>query len=184
MPALPADVVLKTVSTAADLEMFSTGPISPAEAERRFSEGDTCHIALSATSGVAGQVWCTEKSRFIEWIGCDVKPPVGHVHVYNLWVGPRFRGLGVQWNLASLACSDIVGRGLHHMCAGFERQEYPALARKYAALGLGHIAPYKSVWALLIGGVAMITVRTSPPGCLQTPCYNAGRVFARHWERA
>lgn len=132
---------------------------------------------------MAAQMWCTERPRFIAWIGCDIRPPEGHVHVYNSWVEPEFRGLGLQWNLAAASCLDILARGRTRMCAGVERKEYPPFARKYATMGLGLVAPYKAIWSLQLFGVTAAVVPWSPPSALDAACRSAARLAARHATR-
>jgi hypothetical protein len=70
------------------------------------------------------------------------------------------------------------------MCAGVERKEYPAFARKYAAMGLGLMAPYKSIWALRVRGFAVAAIATRPPRRLEMAHSNALKVLARRTERA
>jgi hypothetical protein len=164
--------------------MFAASPTSSSLAAGRLAEGDTCYIAVAPSPVMAAQMWCTERPRFIDWIGCNIRPPDGHVHIYNSWVRPEFRGLGLQWSLAAAACRDVAARGRTRMCAGVERKEYPAFARKYAAMGLGLMAPYKSIWALRVRGFAVAAIATRPPRRLEMAHSNALKVLARRTERA
>ena len=183
-PPVPAGFAVEKVSREASLTLFGDGPISPFHAAQRLADGDTCLVALTGGTVMAAQMWCSERARFIDWIGCDVRPPEGHVHVYNSWVKPEFRGLGLQWNLASAACRDVAARGRSKMCAGVERKEYPAFARKYAAMGLGLMVPYKSIWALQLFGVAAATIPSPPPRALGAACRNAANALARRGSQA
>ena len=183
MPPLSPDIALSTVSTEVDLEIFANSPVPPSLAASRLTEGDACDVAVAPGSVLAAQMWSTERPRFIDWIGCNIRPPMGHVHVYNSWVRPEFRGLGLQWNLAAAACRGIAARGRTHMCAGVERREYPPFARKYAAMGLGLMAPYKSLWSLRILGLTAAVVAMPAPRCLETARRNALNVLARRAGR-
>lgn len=183
-PPIPAGFVIETLSGGASASRFDEGPIQPAQAAERLAEGDTCHVAVTSGAVVAAQMWCSERTRFIDWIGCGIRPPDGHVHVYNSWVRPGFRGLGLQWNLAAASCRDMVGRGRSKMCAGVERKEYPPFARKYAAMGLGLVAPYKSIWSLRLFGVTAAVISLPPPRSLEAACRNASKVLARRTMHA
>jgi hypothetical protein len=182
VPPLPEGITVGHAKTKADAELFMSGPISSEVAASRIADGDTCSIAIKAGRGVVGQMWCTEKARYIEWIGCDVKPPEGHVHLYNAWVEPEFRGLGLQWILAAVSCSDVLDRGLHAICAGVERKEYPPFARKYAAMTLGVITAYGSIWALRIFGLT-VSMSAGPPRGLDKAREAARKIFARRVGR-
>ena len=182
IPTLPEGLTIGHARTKADAELFVTGPISREVAAGRFADGDTCSVVIKPDRGVIGQMWCTEKTRYIEWIGCDVKPPEGHVHLYNAWVEPEFRGLGLQWILAAVSCSDVVDRGLHHICAGVERKEYPPFARKYAAMTLGVISAYGSIWALRMFGMTA-KISAGPPRSLDKASEAARKIFARRAGR-
>jgi len=179
---LPPGFVLRNLLMG-EQGLCAIGPVPPAQAARRLSEGDTCIVAIGPDEGLAGQMWCSEKPRFIDWIGCNIRPPDGHVHIYNSWIRPEYRGLGLQWNLATSACADVLARGRTKMCAGVERKEYPPFARKYAAMGLGHLAPYKSLWALRVLGTALVAIPAPPPRHLEEACRNAGKIFARQAKR-
>ncbi len=182
-PPVPAGFAIERASPDASSALFGDGPVSPSQAAQRLSDGDTCLVAVTEGAVMAAQMWCSERVRFIDWIGCDVRPPEGHVHVYNSWVRPEFRGLGLQWNLASAACQDVAARGRSKMCAGVERKEYPPFARKYAAMGLGLIVPYKSIWSLRLFGVTA-AIRVSAPRTLDEACRNAANTLARRTARA
>jgi hypothetical protein len=132
---------------------------------------------------MAAQMWCSEQTRFIDWIGCDIRVPEGHVHVYNSWVRPESRGLGLQWALASASCGNVFARGRSKICAGVERREYPPFARKYAAMGLGVVAPYQSLWSLRLLGMTVASIPLSSPRSLEAARENAGRIFARRAAR-
>ena len=73
IPAIPDGITVGHAKTKADAELFLTGPITREQAASRFAEGDTCTVAVKAGTGVVAQMWCTEKARYIEWIGCEVK---------------------------------------------------------------------------------------------------------------
>ena len=178
MPPLPAGIVLQPAS-ARDPNAFDSGPISRDRAALRLSGGDTCIVAVARSGRLAAQMWCTEKARFIDWIGCDIRPPEGHVHIYNSWVEPEFRGLGLHWNLAAAACGEVVARGRSSLCAGVERKEYAPFARKYAAMGLALVAPYKSIWALSALGVTLAVIPFPPPRSLASARESASRVLSR-----
>ena len=180
VPRLPAGISLET---ATDERLFAKGPISPKQAGERLSEGDTCVVAVSPEIGLAAQMWCTERTRYIDWIGCDIRPPDGHVHVYNSWVEPEFRGLGLHWSLAAAACGTVVERGRTHLCAGVERKEYAPFARKYAAMGLALLAPYKSIWSLRVWGVTAAAVSARPPRVLEVARLNASKILAGRAEQ-
>jgi hypothetical protein len=182
-PPMPDGISIEVLSKRAPEYLFSDGPVLPAEAAKRLADSDTCHVALTSDGAMAAQMWCTERPRFIDWIGCNIRPPEGHVHVYNSWVRPEFRGLGLQWNLASSSCEDIMARGRTKMCAGVERKEYPPFARKYAAMGLGLVSPYKSIWAWQIFGIAPIAIPCRPPRVLESSTLKASKHLARHAER-
>lgn len=183
-PSMPVGFAIETLSAGSPTHIFDDGPISTAQAAQRFAEGDTCHIALTPDPIMAAQMWCSERTRFIDWIGCDIRPPEGHVHVYNSWVRPEYRGLGLQWTLASASCRDILARRRTKMCAGVERKEYPPFARKYAAMGLGLVAPYQSLWSLRLLGVTVAAIPLSPPRSLEAARENASRILARRTARA
>jgi hypothetical protein len=181
-PSTPAGFAIETLAAGATAP-FVDGPIPAAQAAQRFAEGDTCQIAFTSHRVMAAQMWCSEQTRFIDWIGCDIRVPAGHVHVYNSWVRPEFRGLGLQWALASASCGDVFARGRSKMCAGVERREYPPFARKYAAMGLGVVAPYQSLWSLRVLGVTVVSIPLSPPRSLESARENASRIFARRAAR-
>ena len=183
-PPVPEGFTIETLSAGAPAHLFDDGPIPPAQATQRFADGDTCHVAVTRDGVVGAQMWCSERTRFIDWIGCDICPPEGHVHVYNSWVRPEFRGLGLQWNLAAASCRDIAARGRSKMCAGVERKEYPPFARKYAAMGLGLMAPYKAIWSLRLLGVTAAAISVPPPRALERARLNASKVLARRAARA
>ncbi len=183
-PRVPDGIRIETLVKNAPQGLFTDGPVSSAEAAARLSEGDTCHAALTAGGFLAAQMWSTERSRYIDWIGCDIRPPERHVHVYNSWVQPEFRGLGLQWNLAAAAGADVVARGHHQMCAGVERREYPPFARKYASMGLGMITPYRSIWSLRVFGMTAAVIPLPPPRSLDLARRNAHRVFTRVKQEA
>jgi len=176
-------MVIETLSDRAAANLFAEGPVPPEQAGERLAQGDTCHVAIASGAVMAAQMWCSERTQFIDWIGCNIRPPDGHVHVYNSWVRPEFRGLGLQWNLAAAACRDVAVRGRSHMCAGVERKEYPPFARKYAAMGLGLMAPYKSIWSLRLLGMTA-AIPAPPPRCLETARRNASRILVRRAGRA
>jgi len=183
VPPNPAGIAVERFTGSAPSHLFDEGPVSAAMAANRLVDGDTCLVAV--TSGaMAAQMWCSERPRFIDWIGCDIRPPKGHVHVYNSWVQPEFRGLGLQWNLAAASCQDIVARGRTKMCAGVERKEYPPFARKYAAMGLGLVAPFKSVWSWQAFGLTVAVITLPPPRALRAAARNAARILARREARA
>lgn len=182
VPPVPDGITVGHAKTKADAELFLTGPITREQAASRFAEGETCSVAVKAGTGVVAQMWCTEKARYIEWIGCEVKPPEGHVHLYNAWVEPEFRGLGLQWILAAASCTDVLDRGLHRICAGVERKEYPPFARKYAAMSLGVITAYGSIWALRIFGMTA-KISAGPPRSLDRARDQAQKIFARRAGR-
>jgi hypothetical protein len=181
---MPAGFAIETFSTGASSRLFDDGPIAPGKAAQRFADGDTCHIAVTSSFVMAAQMWCSERTRFIDWIGCNIRPPEGHVHVYNSWVRPEFRGLGLQWTLAAAACRDIIARGRSKMCAGVERKEYPPFARKYAAMGLGLFVPYKSIWSLRVFGLTVGAIPFPPPRSLEAARESAGKILARYSIRA
>ena len=178
VPSLPEGITVGHATSIADAELFVRGPITRELATTRLADGDTCSLVFKQGTGLIAQMWVTEKPRFIEWIGCNVTPPEGHVHLYNAWVEPEFRGLGLQWVLAALSCSEVVARGKHHICAGVERKEYPPFARKYAAMTLGVISAYGSIWALRIFGMTA-TISAGPPRSLAKAREAARRIFAR-----
>jgi hypothetical protein len=181
-PPKPAGVAIERFTGTAPQHLFNEGPVSLALATERLVGGDTCLVAI--TSGaMAAQMWCSERPRFIDWIGCEIRPPAGHVHVYNSWVQPEFRGLGLQWNLAAASCEDILARGRTKMCAGVERKEYPPFARKYAAMGLGLVAPYKSVWSWQVFGLTPAVIALSPPQALEAATQSAAKILARRAMR-
>ena len=182
VPPDPAGVAIERFAGTAPPHLFDGGPVSTTLATKRLVDGDTCLVAVTSGAMVA-QMWCSERPRFIEWIGCDIHPPAGHVHVYNSWVQPEFRGLGLQWNLAAASCQDILARGRTKMCAGVERKEYPPFARKYAAMGLGLVAPYKSVWSWQAFGLTPVVVALPPPRTLKAASQNAAKILARHESR-
>jgi hypothetical protein len=178
VPPNPASIAIERFTGTAPPHLFDEGPVSRALAAKRLVDGDTCLVAV--TSGaMAAQMWCSEQPRFIDWIGCDIRPPEEHVHVYNSWVQPEFRGLGLQWNLAAASCQDILARGRSKMCAGVERKEYPPFARKYAAMGLGHVAPYKSIWSWQAFGVTVAVIALPPPRALDAASRNAAKILTR-----
>lgn len=178
-PALPPPKgnSVETIREASRADLFTVGPVSAAEAKQRLSEGDSCVVATDA-SGLAAAMWCSERKRYIEWIGCNIRPPIGHVHFYNAWVRPDARGLNLQWVMAAAACVNVVALGRHKICAGVERREFAPFARKYAAIGLGVIKPYKSVWALRVFGMSA-AISTRPPSSLDKASRKAGAIFAR-----
>jgi hypothetical protein len=182
IPSLPEGITVGRATSKADAELFVTGPITREQAVTRIADGDTCSIVIKQGTGLIAQMWLTEKPRFIEWIGCNVTPPDGHVHLYNAWVEPEFRGLGLQWVLAAISCSDVLDRGKHHICAGVERKEYPPFARKYAAMTLGVISAYGSIWALRIFGMTA-TIAAGPPRSLEKASEAARKIFARRVGR-
>lgn len=182
-PHIPSGFAVERLSDSARASLFEKGPIPAKLAAARLADGDTCLAALTAEGHMAAQMWCTERSRFIDWIGCHVRPPEGHVHVYNSWVEPEFRGLGLQWNLAAASCLDILARKRTKMCAGVERKEYPPFARKYATMGLGLVAPYKTIWSLQLFGVAVAVVPWSPPRVLDAARRSAARIVDRRGTR-
>jgi hypothetical protein len=184
VPPIPAGLTIERLLTHARASLFDEGPVRAAQAAERLADGDTCLVAVTAGGAMAAEMWCSEKSRFIDWIGCNIRPPKGHVHVYNSWVQPEFRGLGLQWNLAAASCQDIVARGLSKMCAGVERKEYPPFARKYAAMGLGLMLPYRSIWSLQLLGVTAAAIPWSPPRALDEASRNAAKMLARRATRA
>ncbi len=178
VPPNPAGFAIERFTDTAPSHLFDEGPVSAKLAAERLVDGDTCLVAV--TSGaMAAQMWCSERPRFIDWIGCDIRPPEGHVHVYNSWVQPEFRGLGLQWNLAAASCQDMLARGRTKMCAGVERKEYPPFARKYAAMGLGLVAPYKSVWSWQVFGLTPVVIGLRPPRALDAATRNAAKILAR-----
>jgi len=182
-PPSPAGFAIERFTDTAPSHLFDEGPVSAKLAAERLGDGDTCIVAV--TSGaMAAQMWCSERPRFIDWIGCDIRPPEGHVHVYNSWVQPEFRGLGLQWNLAAASCQDILARRRTKMCAGVERKEYPPFARKYAALGLGLVAPYKSLWSWQVLGRTPAVIGLPPPRVLRAATDNAAKILARREVRA
>lgn len=178
VPPNPADVVIERLTGAAPQHLFNEGPVSAALAAERLMGGDTCLVAVKS-GAMAAQMWCSELSRFIDWIGCNIRPPEEHVHVYNSWVQPEFRGLGLQWNLAAASCQDILARGRTKMCAGVERKEYPPFARKYAAMGLGLVAPYKSVWSWQVFGLTPAVIALPPPRALEEATQSAAKILVR-----
>jgi len=182
VPPLPEGITVGRATSKADAELFVKGPISPEVASSRLADGDTCSMVIKQGTGLIAQMWLTEKPRFIEWIGCNITPPNGHVHLYNAWVEPEFRGLGLQWVLAAISCGDVVDRGKRHICAGVERKEYPPFARKYAAMSLGVISAYGSIWALRIFGMTA-TISAGPPRGLEKASEAARRIFARRVGR-
>ncbi len=182
-PSMPTGFAIETLAAGAATDPFVDGPIPAAQAAQRFAEGDTCQIAFTSHRIMAAQMWCSEQTRFIDWIGCDIRVPEGHVHVYNSWVRPEFRGLGLQWALASASCRNVFARGRSKMCAGVERREYPPFARKYAAMGLGLVAPYQSLWSLRLLGVTVASIPLSSPRSLDAARENASRIFARRAAR-
>ena len=183
IPPLPEGIAVGRATSKADAELFVRGPITRELATTRLADGDKCSFVVKQGTGLIAQMWVTEKPRFIEWIGCTVKPPDDHVHLYNAWVEPEFRGLGLQWVLAALSCGDVVARGKHRICAGVERKEYPPFARKYAAMTLGVISAYGSIWALRIFGMTA-TMSAGPPRSLEKASEAARRIFARGRERS
>jgi hypothetical protein len=174
----PKGTSVETIRDASKVDLFTISPVSVAEAKQRLSEGDSCVVATDA-SGLAAAMWCSERKRYIKWIGCNIQPPPGHVHFYNAWVRPDARGLNLQWVMAAAACANVVALGRQKICAGVERREFPPFARKYAAIGLGVITPYKSVWALRAFGVSAV-ISTRPPPSLNKASRKAGAIFARH----
>lgn len=182
VPPLPDGITAGRATSKADAELFVRGPITRELAASRLDDGDTCSVVIKQGTGLIAQMWLSEKPRFIEWIGCDVTPPDDHVHLYNAWVEPEFRGLGLQWVLAALSCGDVVARGKHRICAGVERKEYPPFARKYAAMTLGVISAYGSIWALRIFGMTA-TISAGPPRSLETAREAARKLFARRAGR-
>jgi hypothetical protein len=184
VPPLPEGITAGRATSKADANLFVSGPVNKEMAASRLSDGDTCSIVMKHGTGLIAQMWLTEKPRFIEWIGCNVAPPEGHVHLYNAWVEPEFRGLGLQWVLAAISCSDVMDRGKHHICAGVERKEYPPFARKYAAMSLGVISAYGSIWALKIFGRAVVTISAGPPRSLEKASEAARKIYARRVGRS
>ena len=182
-PPSPSNVAIERFTGTAPSHLFEEGPVSGALAAARLSDGDTCLVAVSA-GAMAAQMWCSERPRFIDWIGCNIHPPKEHVHVYNSWVKPEFRGLGLQWNLAVASCQDILARGRTKMCAGVERKEYPPFARKYATMGLGLVAPYTCVWSWQVFGLTPVVMSVSPPRVLEAATRNAAKMLARRESRA
>ena len=173
----PEGTTVETIRDAGDADLFAIGPVSPAEAKQRLSEGDSCVVATDA-AGLAAAMWCSERKRFIKWIGCNIRPPPGHVHFYNAWVRPDTRGVNLQWVMAAAACANVVALGRQKICAGVERREFPPFARKYAAIGLGVISPYQSVWAYRALGMTAV-LRTRPPSSLNKASRKADAIFAR-----
>jgi hypothetical protein len=182
VPPVPDGLTVRRTTSKEDASLFVRGPVTREQAATRFAEGDTCSVAIKPEFGLVAQMWLTERPRFIEWIGCTVKPPAGHVHFYNAWVEPEFRGLGLQWILAAESCSDVMDRGLHCICAGVERKEYPPFARKYAAMTLGVISAYGSIWALKIFGMTA-AISAGPPRGLERATEAARKIFARRVGR-
>ena len=183
VPELPEGLTVRHATSKADAELFASGPVTIEQATARLVDGDTCTVVIRADRGLVAQMWCTEKSRFIDWIGCNVTPPDGHVHLYNAWVEPEFRGLGLQWVLAAASCTDVIARGRHRICAGVERKEYPPFARKYAAMTLGVISAYGSIWALRIFGMTA-TISAGPPRSLEKASEAARKIYARRVGRS
>ena len=177
----PKGTSVETIRDASRADLFTIGPVSAAEAKRRLSEGDSCVVATDSL-GLAAEMWCSERKRYIEWIGCNIRPPPGHVHFYNAWVRPDRRGLGLQWVMAATACVYVLAIGRHNIFAGVERKEFAPFARKYAALGLGMIKPYKSVWALRAFGMSAV-ISTRPPSSLDMACRRAAAILARCAEQ-
>jgi hypothetical protein len=182
IPPDPAGTAIHRFMGAVPPHLFNEGPVSAALAIKRLADGDTCLVALRS-GAMAAQMWCSERPRFIDWIGCEIRPPEGHVHVYNSWVQPEFRGLGLQWNLAAASCQDILARGRTRMCAGVERKEYPPFAWKYAAMGLGLVAPYRSVWSWQMFGLTPVVIKLPPPRALEAARRNAAKILARRAMR-
>ena len=182
-PPLPSGFAIETLMAGANTDPFADGPISAAQARQRFADGDSCQVAFTPQRVMAAQMWCSERTRFIDWIGLDVPVPEGHVHVYNSWVRPKFRGLGLQWALASASCGNVVARGRSKMCAGVERREYPPFARKYAAMGLAVVAPYQSLWSLRLLGVTLASISLGPPRALEAARQSASRTFEQRAAR-
>ncbi len=174
---LPDGTSIEIVRDTSRAELFTIGPVSVAEANQRLSEGDSC-VVVTDSFGLAAEMWCSERKRYIEWIGCKVRPPPGHVHFYNAWVRPESRGLNLQWVLAAAACANVVTLGRHQICAGVERREFAPFTRKYASIGLGLIKPYKSIWALRMLGITA-AISTRPPSSLDLACRRAAEIFAR-----
>lgn len=182
-PPTPEGILIETLSAGAPTHLFADGPIPGAQAARRFAEGDTCHVAVTSGGVMSAQMWCSEETRFIDWIGCDIRPPEEHVHIYNSWVEPEFRGLGLHWILAAAACGDVVARGRTRLCAGVERREYAPFARKYAAMGLAVVAPYRSIWSLRVRGVTLAAISWPPPRALKTAPEVARKLLAHGVEQ-
>ena len=90
----PKGTSVETIRNPSDADLFAIGPVSVAEAKQRLDEGDSCVVATD-DSGLAAAMWCSERKRFIKWIGCNIRPPEGHVHFYNAWVRPDARGLNL-----------------------------------------------------------------------------------------
>ena len=180
-PSLPEGISAETIRDTSRADVFTIGPVSAAEAVQRLGEGDSCVVATDSF-GLAAEMWCSEKKRYIEWLGCKIRPPSGHVQFYNAWVRPDARGLGLQWVMAAAACANVIAIGRHKICAGVERKEFAPFARKYAAMGLGLIKPYKSVWALNVLGMT-VAISTRPPSSLDVACQRAGALFARRAQQ-
>jgi hypothetical protein len=79
---------------------------------------------------------------------------------------------------------DIAARGRSKVCAGVERKEYPPFARKYAAMGLGLMVPYKSIWSLQLFGVTAAAIPFVSPRSLEEARISASKLLARHATRA
>lgn len=174
---MPGGFSLAIAEHAGKAGLFTTGPVPGAKAQIRLSEGDFC-VVVSDKSGLAAQMWASERARFIEWIGCKIVPEDQHVHLFNAWVRPDVRGRGLQWILASEACRNVIRNGRTKVFAGVERVEYAPFARKYAAMGLGLLIPIRSVWAGRLFGVT-IAINTRPPKALHAAMLGAKSILSR-----
>jgi hypothetical protein len=165
LPAIPADIELRVIADN-DTEPFARGPVSRETAHARLAAGDRCAIAVDGkTHAMIAQLWLSPLPRGLDWIGCTVAPPPGHMLIYNAWVDPPSRGHGLHWALASLACQTVVSAGLTKICAGVERQEFAPFAKKYADMGLALIAPYASLWTWRVLG-RTLRMHLPPPRAL------------------
>jgi len=157
-PKIPDNITLRVLQRG---EKIGYGPISSEVAAARLNEGDRCVVAEYLHAAV-GQMWLSQHSRHLDWIGCKVAPQEDAALLYNAWVDESVRGPGIHWAMASLACETVVAMGLTRITAGVERGEFAPFARKYAEMGLAVIEPTGSLWCLRLFGLNL-HITLAPP---------------------
>ena len=144
-PKLPLELGVLEVSEVDDHLAFRPD-IPRQEALHRLRSAQECFVARSA-GRIVSACWATTRSRWNEFLSCELAVVPGEVHMFDAFTLPTFRGQGAAPAVCMHQLAHFRRQGLRRAIRATLPENTPAL-RAHAKSGF---TPYALVRSIKIG---------------------------------